>query len=174
MVIYDSCKDMNDLQNKLSVDLALIQEWSSNNFLELNQSKCKLMMVGKAAQDIDLRIKDYKLELVSEYKYLGVWLDNQLKYEKHVKSVVKKNNCGLIYLRKFSNCTYYIKKLIYNSFVLTNIDYCAALWSGRVSRNLQHKIEVIHNNGLEILTKSPFRTNVRTLLVQTGYLSIEQ
>jgi hypothetical protein len=57
--------------------------------LIINQSKTKSMMFGTSAQlkdrTIDIKIKGVDIEMVSEFKYLGVMLESTMSSEIHVK-----------------------------------------------------------------------------------------
>ena len=84
-------------RNKTAKDFELLQynvsaiaNWVSNNFLCFNTQKCKQMLVSRkrfpstAATPISIDGKE--LELVSEYKYLGVWITNDLSWSKQITS----------------------------------------------------------------------------------------
>ena len=55
-----------------------------------------------------------EIKHVSEVKFLGVFIDEKLPWDDHVKSITKK------YRKHKSNCTIYTKKIMYE-FVLYTI-----------------------------------------------------
>ena len=73
----------------LQYDVRAIANWVFNNFLYFNTQKCKQMLVSH------MRFPPYthkhrrkRVELVSEYKYLGVWITDDLSWSKHIDKLV--------------------------------------------------------------------------------------
>lgn len=118
--LYSSGSNLNIIEKELQLNLNNIANWCKCQFLELNPSKCKFMVIGaKKSDHIKFLINNNTIEKVEEYKYLGAIFDSELSYASHIKLIVKKVNIEIIFSRKFGNCSLNIKKLIYNSFVIT-------------------------------------------------------
>ena len=90
LLLYRPIKSAKDFE-LLQYDVNAIANWVSNNFLCFNAQKCKPMLVSckrfpsTAATPISIDGKE--LELVSEYRYLGVWITNDLSWSKQIKEV---------------------------------------------------------------------------------------
>ena len=80
--------------------------------------------IMKKLQNIEIRVGNFKLELVSPFRYLGMTLDENLNFIQHINNM-KKNVCHKIYiLRRFSKyMTDAIRLLIYKSHILPIIEY---------------------------------------------------
>ena len=88
-VVYTSSTNAGFLN--LESDLCSITKWCNNNKLTLNIGKTKHMVVGSTLNDHLVATKK-KIEIVNEYNYLGIELDNELTMENHInKSVCKAN-----------------------------------------------------------------------------------
>ena len=103
ILLYRRIRTQSDY-SLLQQDVNKLQTWFSQNHLELNISKCKYMVISKKRHPlqptIQLNISCQPLECVSKYKYLGIWLTNNLSRSTHIGRVTKhaaKNNLQEIY-----------------------------------------------------------------------------
>ena len=56
-------------------------EWCAANHLHLNSTKTKMLMVDfcrRKSAPLSISINDVTVDVVQDYKYLGVYLDNKL------------------------------------------------------------------------------------------------
>ena len=60
----------------------------------LNADKTQVMVISSSRKDTnwlpELHLEERKLEVVKEYKFLGVIIDNELRFASHVKKVITK------------------------------------------------------------------------------------
>jgi len=75
--------------------------WLASNFVSPNESKTEIILFGpndRSAHDFDLQsLSPYSTSCV---RNLGVWLDNNFKYDKQISAVVKSCFCHLRLLAK--------------------------------------------------------------------------
>lgn len=76
-------------------DLNLITAWLLNNKLTLNSAKTKLMLLkqGQPITDdtnFDVFISRQAIERVSHFKYLGITIQNNLKWNLHTDKICNK------------------------------------------------------------------------------------
>ena len=86
-------KDMDILCHQLNEDLRNIQEWLQCNKLSLNVLKTHYMIFtprNKLIDDIDVKILDVQIQRVYVTKFLGVQIDSQLIWKKHIEYTCKK------------------------------------------------------------------------------------
>ena len=112
--------------------------WCDNNCLELNPKKTKEMHIDfrkTATTPAPLTIKGEDIEIVPSYKYLGVIIDNQLKWTENTTALKKKAAQRLYFLRKLRSFSVEkkIQELFYNSVVQSAISYCLACTFGNLS-----------------------------------------
>ena len=75
-------------------------DWCESNFLVLNVSKTKEMVVDfrrKKSPVQFIMMKGEPIEMVDDYKYLGVVLDNKLNWASHADLVYKKIQTRLFF-----------------------------------------------------------------------------
>ena len=68
-------------------------QWCDENFLLLNVSKTKEMLINFRKDYTvpdQVVIKNTNVERVQNYKYLGITIDNQLKWTENTDTVAKK------------------------------------------------------------------------------------
>ena len=103
-----SSKSIDDLQNGLSLDLLKLQDWLHANKLSLNVVKTQSLIIGSGPNirrtegqtdpQPSFSIGDQAIEMITDTKYLGLQIDSQLKWDKHIDNIKNKANrfLGLI------------------------------------------------------------------------------
>ena len=92
-LIYRIIETIDD-ERVLQRDLNCISEWCIQNKMKLNAAKCKVMRITRCKQpNVPIYyMNDSQLEVVSEFKYLGIILNNKLSWNDHVNYVVLRAN----------------------------------------------------------------------------------
>ena len=84
-IMAESEKELNDTQNKIKSNL---QKWS----IEINPKKTKCMAVtDNETQKIDIQIGDDKLEQVSNFQFLEIWIIETMKHDVDVRANIAKS-----------------------------------------------------------------------------------
>jgi len=75
--------------NRVQEDLTTIDRWMPHNFLTLNVTKCKQIVITKSRihQHIQLYLASQLLECVQSYKYLGVIITSNLSWSEHIQCI---------------------------------------------------------------------------------------
>ena len=120
--------------------LCTLETWLLQNHLQLNASKCKYMTISRKRSlpsHYQLCIENQPIEKVSTFKYLGVWLSDNLSWSTYVvKECTKKS--GLIYRRFSCYSTKDFLQQLYLSFVRPHLEYAVPVW---VSSNDSQSVE---------------------------------
>lgn len=96
-IIYTSAPNLPSAMSSLQINFHAIQQALSENKLLLNSAKTKYMIfsnkkptpshtAGLALTTID----NIPVEQVSQYKYLGIWIDEFLNFSTHINNLQKK------------------------------------------------------------------------------------
>jgi hypothetical protein len=114
---------LNALQQSF---LSFQQAFSTLN-LVLNTSKTKVMWFGKNAllpTGVITTSEGLELEVVTSYKYLGVWLDNTLSFSQHISNLQAKvtSRLGFLYCNH-SSFTPAAKLTLIQMTILPMLDY---------------------------------------------------
>ena len=131
-----SREDAVQLQN----DLQKLEEWTNKWLLRFNADKCHVLTLGKFenikhAHQYSVCNKD--LEHVAHEKDLGVVIDEELKFEEHIAHKINVAN-GIVgqIRRSFSYLNPETFKRLYVAFVRPHLEYCQAVWSPYLRRNI--------------------------------------
>ena len=85
----------------LQQDINKISEWSKTYHMHFNPAKCKCMLLTQKSNPHShaLTLNGEVLEMVTQYKYLGVKLSSDLHWTPHIKQICSnaKKLVGLIY-----------------------------------------------------------------------------
>ena len=99
-------EDFSLLQNEVNAELEKVFIWLASNKLTLNMKKSKFMIVTKHnIPELCVKINDHLLERCQTYKYLGVVIDDKLKWDAHVKHITPKISKACGALARLKNCT---------------------------------------------------------------------
>ena len=81
---YVCYSNLKSVLEKLKHNSELVIAWFEMNYMTLNTDKCSLDIIAKLDQDIVMESNDVKL--------LGVTIDNNLRFDKHVSNICLKAN----------------------------------------------------------------------------------
>ena len=135
----------------LQQDLSNIQKWSRTWQLPLNSQKCKALHIGKNNQQCSYMMDNAMLENVTCEKDLGVLIDGELNFHKHISSAIQKANqmLGLI-KRAFVNIDPDIFIPLYKALVRPHLEYCSVSWSPRFVTD-DKKIEAVQRRATRLI-----------------------
>jgi hypothetical protein len=109
--------------------------------------------IGKKSFDhkIVFELKGNRIESENDVKLLGVTIDYELKFDKHISDICKKASRQLNVLKRIGK---YLNKLgrltIYYSFILSNLNYCPITWHFCSEKNTL-KMEKIQERALSFV-----------------------
>ena len=128
----------SEVEQKLTIALhELNMTWITKNRLVLNSDKTCVMVIGsrvylKKMESFNVFINATLLYRIHSTKCLGILIDDELNWSSHVDKITKTTQRYISVIRR---AKIYLPqnslKLLYNSLVLPNFDYCSAVWSNR-------------------------------------------
>ena len=117
----------------VNIRLRVIYDWCASNKLSLNPAKCSYILFTNKefANEPSILLDSTPLNRVHEYKYLGIIVDEKLKYGKHVNYICTKLSrlCGMSF-RLRQHLDLQSAKNIYYSCVYSTIKYCIGVYGG--------------------------------------------
>ena len=135
-LLFFESSSVQAIEAALSQDLDHVVGWLNQNYLMLNHSKTKVMLLGthqklSSVQSFAVSVNDTDLERVYKFKYLGVFLDPCLNWNEHIDHIGNKISSRLGMLRRARKV---IPKgaciTLFNAMVLPLFDYCCVVWDG--------------------------------------------
>ena len=123
-----SCTDED--QRSIQEDINSLIQWSDSWLLKFNISKCKHMHLGTRNTQTVYKMDGMDIEQTTCEKDVGVYIDNELKFQRHIAESIKKANQKLgIIKRNFSHLDKDSFLSLYKSLVRPHLEYCSCVWS---------------------------------------------
>ena len=136
--------NMNVVKEKLYKDFEVLDTWFYDNYMALNPGKCNFMCLGSNLSLDEIFVyKNLKLKNTSVNEILGVIIDRELKFDKHVKHICKKAGNKFSALTRMANILNPFQKItLFKSFIKGQFNSCPLLWMfcSPSSNNLINKI----------------------------------
>ena len=166
--IYACGQNLDSVASNIESDMKAAIRWYKNNEMVANPEKFQLMFIG-LKDDIKLciDINGIVVQMTDSVKLLGVTIDSMLNFNQHVQSICKKASKKVrAFSRIAPNLEYEKNVMLYNSFVLSNFNYCPLIWmfSGKSSNN---EINRIHKRALRVLLDD-YKSTFEELLQKRG------
>lgn len=167
-------------------DMRALRIWFESHNLFLNLTKCKILplCITKPKLPIEHSVTLHEencdraqctccsIEIVASFKYLGVELDQHLRWEAHVTSLVKRMRAmiySFLVLRKFLSIK--MLKQIYFCLCQSILEY-AICGYGRANTTVIHKLAVVQNSVLKIIHRKPRLFSTDRLYKESKVLNI--
>ena len=163
------CSTMNSFDSyspaaDIEAELAHVSNWLKANRLSLNVSKTKAMFFHpsqRVSRAVELHIENKSIENVSKFNYLGIVLDDNLKWGEHVSHIGKKISKAIGAMTRLKHfLPPRILKIIYNSLILCHFNYGILVWGTKTNYlfKLQKKaIRFLGGAGYNAHTEPLFR-----------------
>ena len=131
-------------------------KWTTDNKLSLNPTKCQALQVcfkTDVPPPTVLKINDTPLDYVSEAKKLGIWIQDNLKWEKNIADITKKANRWLYMLRLLKKFGFNHQELItvYKGYVRPLLEYCDSTWHSSLTAGQSKSLEQLQRRACRIV-----------------------
>ena len=154
-VLYLGGKDLDIVKVDLQNNLDKFCMWLKQNQLTLNVKKTKYVIYGSAqrlknTRSLTLMMNGNQLEREHVYKYLGIYLDSTLNFNKHidyVNKIVTHKTFLLSKIRGFIDQSTALH--IFKSMIVPIFDYGSIVYAGG-SMNKLDKLKHTQNRGLKV------------------------
>ena len=135
---------IEELENSSSI----LFKWLKTNYMKVNTDKSHLLLSGNTC--LTSNIDNNLIESEKEQVLLGVTIDSNLSFEKHINNICKKASHKLNALARISGyMNIHKRRTIMKSFITSQFGYCPLVWMFH-SRRLNNKINSIHERALRI------------------------
>lgn len=93
------------------------------------------------------------IELSTEIKYLGILIDNRLKFSSQCQLTISKANQKLYIVRRFKSLgsSPTLLAQLYNSFVASHVFYCLIIFYSNLSSTDKQALKKVHEQGRRLL-----------------------
>ena len=156
----------NDIVSQIPLinkELLEVSNWFKANKLFVNSTKTNYMIMGtpnmiSMIDQTDTILDNTKLDRLTKTKFLGVIIDENLTWKKHIDGITKtiSRNKGMINKLKFF-VPERILRTLYCTLVLPYINYGILIW-GQACKTYLEKIYKLQNWVLRIISNSHYHS----------------
>ena len=172
-----AASSLPELESALNTELTYLHEWLNVNKLSLNIAKTELMLIGSrqrlsattTGHSLTVQIKGHEIDRVPHTKSLGVHIDQNLSWSKHVNETAKMVSSGIGALKRLRP---FICEdtaiLLYRALIEPYFDYCCPVWDG-LSNELADKLQKLQNRAIRVITNSDYYSSATALRGELGW-----
>ena len=182
--LYKSFNSISQLNEQLIPSFCKVCEWLKSNKLSLNTVKTEFMIIGTRHKlnKLDIlpectpyliKMNDFEIKRAKVVKYLGLMIDDNLTWDKHIKYISGKikRNIGVIKrVRSFIPQESLIT--LYQTMIEPYFRYCNIVWGG-CNETLKDKLQVLQNRAARAIKNVKYEiADHKLLLNELGWLNI--
>ena len=169
-LFVDDCLAYRDItceedQLTFQKDLAALQDWVEKWGMRFNLKKCNILRISqRRPRDRFYTMCGEILQEVQEAKYLGVYISNNLKWEKHISAKTSRVNSTLHFIsrtlrhcpenarlsRTLRHCPENAWQLAYFTLVRSTLEYSCIVWDPHYGKDMD-RLEMVNQLAARIL-----------------------
>lgn len=169
-------KNFREIRIDMISDLNKIHDWLKCNKLSLNFSKSNFMFISKQKIKTDkepIIFSGNKINYSDSTKFLGLYIDECLTWKVHISKIKEKI---LPYIGIISKTRYHLPlkylKLIYFSFIFSNLQYLASVWTTACNSDI-NQLRVLQNKAIKLMYKLPYLEPTVNLYAPNNLLNLD-
>ena len=128
----------NELVRICNEGMKVFYSWCCANRLSINISKTNVMLFSNSLCPFDVYLNDIRIQYASSVRFLGIIIDDKLKFNLQINNFAQKisKNAGVLYKLKqyVPNDTLVC---IYRSFVECYLNYCTLIYGNAYTTHLR-------------------------------------
>ena len=155
-------------------ELIKISQWLEANKLSLNVAKTKFMVFHASKKSViypELQINGNNIERVTQFNFLGLILESNLSWNKHINHISLKVSkaIGILYRLK-SVYPLSVLLTLYNSLVLPYFNYGILTWGSIIKED--HHLHKLQKKAVRIITQSDYIAHTEPLCKQNRLIKL--
>ena len=159
----------------MNLDLRFVCNWLKANKISLNASKTELLVFRdprrKINFDLKIKIDGQKITPSKFVKYLGIYLDNFLSWQKQEQDMRSRLSRAAGMLCKIRHYVDFdVLKMVYYGIFASILNYGSLIW-GQHSR-IVNRLQTIRDKAIRYMTFKPKRTTVLPLFKECEILNL--
>ena len=162
---------LDELEDLMNIELGNLKEWLNVNKLSLNVAKTEFMVIGSRQRlatfdghEINVFVGNDQIERVNSSKSLGLKIDENLTWKRHIDEISKKVSAAISALKRIRS---YISQdtaaRVYQGLIEPYFSYCAPVWDG-IGSKLSDKFQKLQNRAARVITRSSYDTSSSSVL----------
>ena len=164
-----------DLVQICNTQLIHFSDWAVSNKLTINTEKTFAMLITNRNRPVELPsiyLSNNRLNFENVVKYLGVLIDEKLKFSDHIREVCNKvsKSIGILFkMNKF--LPYQTLKSLYYSLVYPYILYCNLTWGNTYLCHLK-PLFILQKRAIRVINNEYYLAHTNGLFYSNGILKL--
>ena len=151
---FDNIRNENTINNEINK----VYDWLCSNKLSLNVSKTKYMCFHTSNKTVTypkLKINNVTIDRVNDFKFLGLIISSNLKWNKHINHIsIKVSKVIGIMFRLRTILPSDVLQTLYNSLIMPHFHYCLLTWGSTIKTG--HKLHLLQKKALRLFDNSHY------------------
>ena len=173
-------KVISTLVSIIREEIKQLEIWARKNSMNFSASKTVAMMITnkRKTRNYDIKLGGENIKWVKEFKYLGVIIDDKLKFNKHIDAMCEKARGCLFQCQKVLGKTWGLKpkvmKWMYEMIIKPIMTYGSVVWSKRLQVNQSRKkIDRLHSMACRMIGNTLKSTPTSAIEILLGIKPID-
>ena len=175
LLFHDS--DPKNLLSTINSELEIATKWFSANKLSLNVTKTNYIIFHNPQKKLPSYLSNIKLggvpiEKTDSAKFLGVWVDQNLNWKKHIETKCSQTvKVAAILSRLKHLLPLPILRTIYNSLLLPHLSYGILAWGSTNSQEI-NRLKIIQKRAIRQICNAKFNSHTEPLFKKLNLLKL--
>ena len=171
--LYSCGANLKTVLEDLKHDARKLLYWFKINSMKANPEKCQFMILSKKSyQPQKLSVNTFTIDESDEVELLGLTIDKELNFSKHIDKLCRNAQYKLHALRRIRKYLSLEKaKMLGNAFIDSQFNYASLIWM-LCRKRLYLKMQKIHHKTLKVIYQSNKTYDELLELIET--VSIQQ
>ena len=172
------CQSTTDATLYCNRDLLKFYNWAVSNKLSINFDIDKTYFMIHTFRNLDLTDLHINLgnNILSKRvvsKFLGVMVDEKLKFKDHIELISKKisKSIGIIYKLAQLKMPFNVLKQLYYNLIYSHLNYNVCSYASTYNTHL-YKLFLLQKRAVRIINNAPFLAHTDPLFYSSGILKI--
>ena len=127
----------------------------------------------KNCMEVDLKFNGSSITRTDKKDYLGLTLDEGLKWDKHIDKLCKKLSSAIYSIKLAKFLPQDSLLTLYHSLVESRLRYCCAVW-GNCGDTLKTKLQKLQNRAVRIVSGNYLGLEPEKVLQDLNLLNVQQ
>ena len=175
-IVLNTGSDVGTLIDSTNHELKKLDDWTRANKLTIHPGKTKLLIVSNRIRqynNVSIQFLNTEILPTNCCKYLGVHLDNKLKFKDHINHINGKisRHTGILY-RIRDKLPMKTRLDYYYAFIYPYLSYNIIMWGGTFDTHLLPLITQ-HNRIIRTITNASYRDHTGPLFKRLNLLKLQ-
>jgi len=173
-----SCKTSADLEMAINSDLISLETYFNENRLSINKKKCEYMLIGTSQSlskvpDLNIKIGNENIIRVETAKYLGMSIDQNLRWTTHIENMIRKISSKIGILRRLKVIVpSKTLKLLYNAIIQPQFDYVDVVYDS-TTQMCKDRLQRLQTRAARILTGTSPEISRNTIYKELSWINLQ-